>query len=199
MPPHKKDDFHVASGTVYQQYKRNAKSRNMPFDLTKEQLKELIRQDCYYCGNPPLNMVRTFNGRNGNNIHEPVPYNGIDRVDSSKGYNLDNCVTCCYLCNFAKQDRTVEQFLNWVKRIYINQYKKVTDKTPGELIDSLITVDIKCFWEQEKIMNASQGSEESYIAAKKAQELNAKRNKLMRSIDTVLDFYEDTPSEKTYA
>jgi len=35
-------------------------------------------------------------------------------------------------------------------------------------------------------------------AAKTAQDLNAKRNKVMRSIDALLDFSEDMVTEKSY-
>jgi hypothetical protein len=41
--------------------------------------------------------------------------------------------------------------------------------------------------------------EKSAQAAVRAQEYNAKRTKLMRTIDSVLDFSEDTNTEKTYS
>lgn len=49
-------------------------------------------------------------------------YNGIDRVDSSKGYEFDNIVTCCGDCNLMKRDMSYDDFLNKIKRIsnYLN-------------------------------------------------------------------------------
>lgn len=199
MAGHRKDAFHVASGTVFQQYKRNAKSRGILFELTKEQLKELIKQDCYYCGNPPLNTVRSFNGRAINyQWREPVNYNGIDRVDNSMGYTLDNVVPCCYMCNWAKREMSQEQFKNWIKRIYIHLFRKLSDKTPGVILDELSTVIIKCFMAQEKLMSAEEGSEEALRFSKEAQVLNARRNKLIQSVDALLDFTDDSPTDKTY-
>jgi hypothetical protein len=126
-------------------------------------------------------------------------YNGIDRVDNFKGYEIDNCVPCCYICNYAKRDMSKDQFLAWVKRIYMNQYRKVTDITPGQLVDSLATVNMKCFLAQEDIMKYKESDPElSLQAAIRAQELNDRRSKLMRTIDAVLDFSEDSPTEKTY-
>lgn len=44
--------------------------------------------------------------------------NGIDRVDSKIGYYIDNCVTCCTMCNYMKQAHSKESFLEQVKKIY---------------------------------------------------------------------------------
>lgn len=191
-----KDDFHVASGTVLRQYKGNAKSRGLEFLLTKDDIKDFMKQDCFYCGNPPSNTVNTFSGR-----YRPdraVRYSGIDRIDSLKGYTRDNCVSCCFICNHAKSNLSKEAFLNWVKRIYIRQYRKATELTPGQLIDLLFTTDYKCWWAQEKLMDQTLSNEERAKAALQAQELNAKRTKLIRTIDQMLDFTEDTNTEKTY-
>jgi len=191
------DDFHIASGSVMKQYKNNAKSRKIHFELTKEELKSLISQDCYYCGSQPSNIVKTFSGRTKDN--RSVSYNGIDRLDNSKGYVLENCVPCCHFCNWAKKDKTVEQFRNWIKKIYLRQYRKHTELTPGQLIDILFTTDYKCWWAQEKINNMSLTEEERLQAAVQAQEYNAKRTSLIRTIDYLLDFSENTNTDKTYA
>jgi len=71
------------------------------------------------------------------------------------------------------------------------------EKSIGVLIDQLITTNLLCFYEQEKIMEGTTDKEIAE-AAKKAQELNARRNKLIRGIDSVLGFEEDAPLEKTY-
>ena len=44
--------------------------------------------------------------------------NGIDRVDSSKGYTLENSVPCCKYCNIAKHTMTSTEFYAWVRRVY---------------------------------------------------------------------------------
>jgi hypothetical protein len=43
--------------------------------------------------------------------------NGIDRVDNTKGYSVDNCVPCCRRCNVAKADMTPDQFLGWASLV----------------------------------------------------------------------------------
>lgn len=43
-------------------------------------------------------------------------YGGIDRVDSSKGYTVDNCVSCCRECNVSKGTMSLEAFLRKLSR-----------------------------------------------------------------------------------
>ncbi len=45
-------------------------------------------------------------------------YNGIDRIDSSKGYIQGNVVTCCRTCNVAKMDMDYKEFINHITKIY---------------------------------------------------------------------------------
>ncbi len=42
---------------------------------------------------------------------------GIDRVDNSVGYEVDNCVPCCGVCNRMKRDLTKDQFIDHVHKI----------------------------------------------------------------------------------
>ena len=43
---------------------------------------------------------------------------GIDRKDSSKGYTLENCVSCCDICNRMKMQMSENTFLNRIEQIY---------------------------------------------------------------------------------
>ena len=45
-------------------------------------------------------------------------YNGLDRVDNEKGYTIDNVVPCCKHCNYAKRNRSVEEFIDWIAQVY---------------------------------------------------------------------------------
>lgn len=84
---------------IFSTYKRNAKKRNIPWELSYAEFKELVECSCHYCG-----IIAT-------------PYNGIDRLDSTKGYSYDNCVPCCIICNQMKLDYSKEFFLSQCKRI----------------------------------------------------------------------------------
>jgi len=45
-------------------------------------------------------------------------YNGLDRADNSKGYELDNVVPCCGRCNRAKNAYNRDDFLLWIEKVY---------------------------------------------------------------------------------
>lgn len=41
----------------------------------------------------------------------------IDRIDSNKGYTVDNTVLCCYAVNLMKSDLSVDEMLWWCKAV----------------------------------------------------------------------------------
>lgn len=77
-------------------------------------LKYLIFKNCFYCGEPPKNKVFSTNRKNF------IEVNGIDRIDNDKDYSKENIVTCCKICNYAKRDMTLEDFKQWVTKVYKN-------------------------------------------------------------------------------
>ena len=91
-------------------YRWNAKDRGLPFELTREDVAKLIGQPCYYCGVEGSNHAPSRSG-------EGFRYNGIDRVDSSRGYFLDNVVACCGDCNRRKSATPQAEFIAWAIRI----------------------------------------------------------------------------------
>jgi hypothetical protein len=92
---------------------------------------ELSQLPCDYCGRQPY---RSFNkkkwGRTGSNIsnyqrdHGTFTYNGLDRVDSSKGHTVDNVVPCCYRCNIMKGDMTRQAFIDHNESIYLHSARQ---------------------------------------------------------------------------
>ena len=80
----------------YKQYYSRARKKNFSI-ICPEQFSIIVSQPCVYCGNTNIN--------------------GIDRINSSKGYEFENCQPCCSLCNMMKYTHTEEIFLNHVKRI----------------------------------------------------------------------------------
>jgi hypothetical protein len=95
---------------VFLQYRRNASTRGLNFDLSVEEFHLISQMGCFYCGAKPtvFETIGRFNGK--------YTGNGIDRLDSNKGYTPDNSAPCCFTCNRAKSNMTVEQYLQWIAR-----------------------------------------------------------------------------------
>jgi hypothetical protein len=74
----------------------------------------------------------------------------------------------------------------------------IGQKSIGFLIDELITTDLKCFMAQEKIQDLNLSDDIRLKAATDAQQLNARRNLLIRKIDEILGFSEISQTSKTY-
>lgn len=77
--------------------------------LSLEEYANLIKQNCFYCGDEP-SKIKKFYG-------ERLNYHGIDRLDSSIGYSYENCVPCCTGCNSSKMRLSYEEFIKHIQRI----------------------------------------------------------------------------------
>lgn len=99
------DDAYYPIRKLLRKYESNARLRNKDIQLTLEEFKDLVSKDCYYCGSAPKSIINTPRGS--------FTYNGIDRVDNNIGYILSNCVTCCAICNRAKRELSISEFLAW--------------------------------------------------------------------------------------
>ena len=97
---------------VFRQYRRNAKKRGIPFNISIDDFRALATMNCTYCGEPP--RMRYF-------ALQAIPINGIDRVDSSIGYEMKNCVTACSDCNKLKSNKPRDEFMALIGRIYVHQ------------------------------------------------------------------------------
>lgn len=102
---------HAQKNSVLALYKCRAKRKGYDWNLTEEQFENLVSGECHYCGDIPANKACRV-GSNGAFI-----YNGIDRLDNSKGYECDNVVSCCKICNFAKNDMNYGEFMTWIARV----------------------------------------------------------------------------------
>jgi hypothetical protein len=117
-----KPEFAAFKNRIYLNYVGGAKTRGYEFNLSKEQVISLISKNCVYCGvEPSLSKaaVNTYKKIDGSELK----VNGIDRVDNTKGYILENCVPCCYTCNRAKMHLSMQEWQAWLKRIIEFQTK----------------------------------------------------------------------------
>ena len=114
-PSGKKRSKDNAFRTVFRRYKSQAKTRGYEFHLSKDEVKQLTSNNCYYCGKEPEQIAKA-SLRNLDN-QEIYIYNGIDRLDNFKGYITENVVSCCKICNQMKHILGYEQFINHIKQI----------------------------------------------------------------------------------
>jgi hypothetical protein len=108
----KKEYGESALNSLFSEYKDRARKKGFEFELTKEDFKKLIFQNCSYCGAEPHSIKK-----NAHNNGDCV-YNGIDRMNNKLGYIMSNVVTACEDCNKGKRMMTKDEFLQWIKRIY---------------------------------------------------------------------------------
>lgn len=101
-----------AFNSLFGSYKSAAKKRNLSFKLNEQEFKKLIYSNCHYCNKSPEQKVKSKKSL--------IIVNGIDRKNNDNGYELNNCLPCCKICNHAKHVLSYEQFLNLVNSISKN-------------------------------------------------------------------------------
>ena len=103
--------FGIASAhAAYCAYTKKAKQKGLEWALSENDFLTITSQPCFYCGAPPSNVSKSgvYNG--------DYVYSGIDRMDSEKGYVAGNVVACCFVCNRAKSDMPLVDFLAWIEK-----------------------------------------------------------------------------------
>jgi hypothetical protein len=122
-----KPEGEAAFNEVYRQYVYQAKCRGLSFELTKEEFKALTKRDCHYCGIEPQQVS------NSGKKYSSYIYNGVDRKNNNQGYTEENSVPCCGVCNKAKRDMSLSQFMEWIERLTkFNANLKVTPSAPEQ-------------------------------------------------------------------
>ncbi len=84
---------------VYSKYMDNAKRRNLDFVITVDEFQTLTSRPCYYCARHDRNV-------------------GLDRIDSSMSYTLDNVVPSCGTCNLMKNKLPQCVFLDKAQKVF---------------------------------------------------------------------------------
>lgn len=70
--------------------KGHSKRRDIVWTLTLQEYIHITSKPCHYCANRLAKPVETCGG--------------LDRIDISKGYEVDNVVSCCAVCNRLRSD-----------------------------------------------------------------------------------------------
>lgn len=92
----------------FSQYRNRAICSGLDFLISEIEYNDITKNNCYICGK--LNSSKNENG--------------IDRVDNSTGYNLENAKACCAECNYMKIDYNWDNMIQ--KFIQIHNIHKTT-------------------------------------------------------------------------
>ncbi len=106
---------------VFQQIKNNARTRNLSFNITEACVETHIFQPCSYCG-AGLSCAKQIpiTRSKGSRVRyrdEKVKYNSMDRVNNQRGYEPNNMTTACLICQIAKNDLSLIEFLALIARL----------------------------------------------------------------------------------
>lgn len=102
-----KEKYRMSPKQCFGNYRRNASKRSKPvsFAISFAEFMQFWNKSCSYCGN----SIDTI---------------GLDRVDNTVGYTLENLVSCCKQCNWMKVDSSRSEFIE-----HCVQIAKHTDRT----------------------------------------------------------------------
>jgi hypothetical protein len=87
----------------YTNYIRRANGGGLSFELTIEEFERIMSMPCVYCGD--------------------TNYPTIDRMDSSRGYDVDNVQPMCHACNCFKGVMSVSTIDRQLRKIIKNLIK----------------------------------------------------------------------------
>ena len=95
---------------INKKIKESKRRKNIESTLNTEEVIEMFNKQngrCYYT-NYPLEISH----------RNKTPYSlSIDRIDSTKGYTIDNIVLCCSIVNRMKMDDDIDHFIQLCKDI----------------------------------------------------------------------------------
>jgi hypothetical protein len=87
----------------------NAKRRNLPYEISTDDLIEVYKTQRGRCAITNLPMTHSSDN--------PDFSASIDRIDNDRGYIVTNVQLVCWRCNQMKSDMKTEMFNWWCKAI----------------------------------------------------------------------------------
>lgn len=101
-------------GCYFNVVKRGAKQRNFEFSISIEDIWNLFLKQNRKCA---LSGVELFFGQNDKAHKSGITTASLDRIDSNKGYTIDNIQWVHKWINLMKQDMHDVEFIDWCKLV----------------------------------------------------------------------------------
>lgn len=96
------------------QFKKEARQ-----NIDEHMLIEILKKQDYLCAISGMEL--TCIRAKGINFRTNA---SIDRIDPNLGYNIDNIQIVCTIVNKMKLDMTMDEFVEWTKRVLVNAIYK---------------------------------------------------------------------------
>lgn len=114
----KRNTFTGRIRDLHHNAKTRAKKKELDFQISRDDVINLYHSQNGECSITGFKLEMESGTRKKSN-----PYRiSIDRIDSNKGYILDNITLVCWAVNQMKADRTEEEFKFWIKSLYISLF-----------------------------------------------------------------------------
>ena len=105
--------------SLYNHLQKHATRKGHEGTLTYEEFVSFTCiTECCYCGDS-ITWSEFYINRKG----MPCSYN-LDRLDSDRGYSIENCVVCCSTCNYMKRRLGRLEFLERIRKIYVRHFQQ---------------------------------------------------------------------------
>jgi hypothetical protein len=103
------------SSRYFSQIRNNAKTRNLEFDITLEELWEKFQEQGGRCAISGVGLTLTGNSRSHRTNREDTA--SVDRIDSLKGYTKDNIQWVHKDINLMRNKLGMAEFIEWCNKI----------------------------------------------------------------------------------
>ena len=105
----------VGFGYYLNTAKKNAKLKNLEFDLDRDFLKQLWDDQNGICPYTKLGMV--MNKYTRNKKTKDLQFGSLDRIDNSKGYTQDNVQFVCLGFNYLRNTCSLDEAINFLDKL----------------------------------------------------------------------------------
>lgn len=107
-----RDDRKYSYKWRLQRLKHKSKSKNYKLDINLDTYTSLLDKGCHYC----YSLLNKETGA------------GLDRVDNSKGYTLDNVIPCCGKCNQVRNVHLTKEEMEIAMKAVLKYRKDIGEK-----------------------------------------------------------------------
>jgi len=116
------------AGFLFNNISRRSKDKGWEIQFNREYIEELYNKQngrCFYTDEPMnLGYHRDKKDLYSLNFHNI----SVDRINSKKGYTIENTVLCCWGINNMKQQLSVDELLYWAEKILSFKNRKKKEK-----------------------------------------------------------------------